>query len=159
MKVGLKDGRQAAVNDLSVLDAAIGQPIDTQFRRFVATNNGAKPESNSFSVDGVAHMGEVAEFIAVENILSERSYIHNISSQAYPVASSVGGNYVILDQDQSGNIFFWDHEIEGEIKKIADSFDEFLNMIEPFDPNSAKPELGQVKSAWIDPEFLKEFGG
>lgn len=158
MKVGLKGGRQAAEGDISALEAVIGQPLDGQFRKFVESNNGADPEENSFPVDGVAHVGGVNEFIAIEDIISERRNIDDIAPRAYPVASSEGGNYVILDQDQGGTIFFWDHEVEGGISRLADSFDVFLNMLEPFDATSIKPAPGQVKSAWIDPDFLKQLG-
>ena len=158
MKVGLKGGRQAAESDIAALETMIGQPLDDQFRKFIEANNGADPEENSFPVDGVAHVGGVNEFIPVEDIVDERRYIDDIAPRAYPVASSEGGNYVILDQDQGGAIFFWDHEVEGAISKIADGFDAFLNMIEPFDPAAIKPAPGQVKSAWIDPDFLKQFG-
>lgn len=156
MKVGLKGGRQAAESDISALEALIGQPLDCQFRKFVKTNNGAAPVANSFPVDGVADVGGVNEFIAVEDIISERRYIEDIAPRAYPIASSEGGNYVILDQDQGGAIFFWDHEFEGGISRVADSFDLFLDLIEPFDTTSIDPALGQVKRAWIDPDFLKQ---
>lgn len=66
---------------------------------------------------------------------------------------------MLLDQGEGGAIFFWDHEIEGGIYKLADSFDAFLDMIEPFDALAIKPAPGQVESAWIDPDFLKQFGG
>lgn len=158
MKVGLKGGRQAAESDIAALEALIGQPLDGQFRRFIGANNGADPEENSFAVDGVAHVGGVTEFIPIENVILEREYIDDIGPQAYPIASSEGGNYVLLDQGQGGAIFFWDHEVEGGIWKLADSFDEFLDMIEPFDASAIKPAPGQVKSAWIDPDFLKQFG-
>lgn len=159
MMVGLKGGRQATASDIATLESAIGQPLNPQFRHFVASHDGAEPEANSFPVNGVAHMGEVGEFIAVGKILSERAYINGIAPQSYPVASSAGGNYILLDQAQSGEIFFWDHEVEGGITKIADSFDAFLVMLEPFDSSKVKIAPGQVKSAWIDPDFLKEFGG
>jgi hypothetical protein len=159
MTVGLKGGRQATESDIAALESAIGQPLDSQFRHFADSLDGAEPEANSFPVNGVAHMGEVSEFIAVGKILSERAYINGIASQAYPVASSAGGNYVLLDQAQSGGIFFWDHEVEGGVTKVADTFNDFLAMLEPFDISNVKIEPGRVKSAWIDPDFLKEFGG
>jgi hypothetical protein len=156
--IGLKGGQQAAVSDMAALEELIKQPLDSQFRRFIETNDGADPEENSFPVGGVAHVGAVKEFIPVANIVHERGFIDDIGPHAYPVATSEGGNYVILDQDQDGAIFFWDHEVEGGVSKLADSFDAFLDMIEPFDPSTVKPAPGQVESAWIDPDFLKQFG-
>lgn len=157
MKVVLKGGRRAAGSDIAALEALIRQPLDVEFRRFIEANNGADPEENSFPVEGVAHVGGVTEFIPIENVISERKFIDDIGSHAYPVACSEGGNYVILDQDQGGAIFFWDHEVQGGISRLADSFDAFLDMIEPFDASTIRPAPGQVKSAWIDPNFLKQF--
>lgn len=158
MKVALKGGRQAAESDISALEAVIGQPLNGQFRSFIAAHNGAVPEENSFPVDDVAHMGGVNEFIAVEDIISKRIYLDDIAPRAYPVAVSAGGNYVILDEDQGGAVFFWDHEVEGGVSKLADSFGAFLDMIEPFDASAIKLDRGQVKRAWIDPDFLKQLG-
>jgi hypothetical protein len=158
MTVGLKGGKPAAGSDIAALEAMLGEPLDAQFRSFVATRDGAEPESNSFPVNGVAHMGGVDEFIAVADVLAERRYIDVIAPRAYPIASSAGGNYVVLDQGQGGAIFFWDHEVEGGLYRIADGFDAFLEMIEPFDASTITPAPGQVQSAWIDPDFLKQFG-
>lgn len=156
MQVVLSGGGEVSQSAVSTLESAIGQPLDEQFRRFVTHQNGATPGSNSFPVNGVAHMGGVDQFIAVEDIVAERSYIDDLPSHAYPVALSSGGNYVLLDQGQGGAIFFWDHEIEGGIYKVAESFETFLDMLEPFDVSTIKPAPGQVKSAWIDPDFLKQ---
>lgn len=156
MKVTLSGGGEASQSAVSTLELAIGKPLDAQFRRFVTYQNGATPGSNSFPVNGVAHMGGVNQFIAVEDIVPERSYIDDLPPHAYPVALSSGGNYVLLDQSQGGAIFFWDHEIKGGIYKIANSFEIFLDMLEPFDVSKIKPAPGQVKSAWIDPDFFKK---
>jgi hypothetical protein len=157
MKITLKGGQRANENDIVALEAVIGQPLDVQFRRFIDGNNGANSEGNSFPVNGISHVGGITEFIPIQNAIREREYIDDIPSSAYPVASSEGGNYVILDQNQGGAIYFWDHEVEGGISKLADSFDAFLDMIEPFDASTITPAPGQVKSAWIDPDFLKQF--
>ena len=158
MSVDLKDGKQASEPDVVALEAVIEQPLDFQFRRFVETNDGAYPEDNSFPVGDIAHMGGVDRFIPIESIIRQREYIEDIGPHAYPVALSACGNYVILDQGKEGAIFFWDHEVEGGLTKIADRFDGFLNLLEPFDVASIKLAPGQVKSAWINPDLLKQFG-
>ncbi len=70
-----------------------------------------------------------------------------------PAAEDECGNYFAVSA--AGAVGFWDHET-GEIELIADSV---LRLYE----NSAAPgdvELkpGQVKSAWIDPEFARKLG-
>jgi len=39
---------------------------------------------------------------------------------------------------------------------LADSFDAFFSSIKPFDVIDVNLKPGQVISAWIDPEFLKD---
>lgn len=156
MKIGLKGGRVASERDIVALETLIGQPLDHDFRKFIAENDGAMPESNAFPVNGISNFGGINEFTLVKDIIGERSYFESIGDHAYPIALSEGGNYVVLDQGQGGAIFFWDHELD-EFSQIADSFTEFLEMIEPFDEASVKLAPGQVKSAWIDPDFLKQF--
>lgn len=158
MTVALTRGREASEAAVAALESLVDQRLDEQFRKFVSGNDGAIPEANSFPVNGVAHMGGVDKFIAVEDILSERAVIDDIAAHAYPIAQSAGGNYVLLDQGDGGAIYFWDHEIEGGTYRIADGLDAFLDLLEPFDVSAIKLVPGQVKSAWIDPDFLKQFG-
>lgn len=157
MKISLNGGGVASERSISALEALIGQPLDQSYRNFVAENDGAVPESNTFPVNGINNFGGVNEFTPVEDIIAERAHFENIGPQTYPVALSEGGNYVVLDQAKGGAIYFWDHELD-EFSRIADSFAEFLDLIEPFDVSSVKLAPGQVKSAWIDPDFLKRFG-
>jgi hypothetical protein len=155
MKIILKEGKSASKKSVQQLEEALGCPISDSFRRFVSENDGSKPESNRFKIsedNGAA----VNRFIPVSEILEERQYIDNIPSQAYPIAWASCGNYVLLDEGEGGKVYFWDHEFEDEnITELADSFDSFLSVLEPFDRNSIKLKPGQVKSVWIDPEFKK----
>jgi hypothetical protein len=48
----------------------------------------------------------VNEFIPVSEILRERAYIENIPKRAYPVAWTACGNYVVVDEDRYGAVFF-----------------------------------------------------
>jgi hypothetical protein len=65
-------------------------------------------------------------------------------------------NYVVIDEDAQGAIYFWDHELVKPFTKIASDLDTFLNHLEPFDSETVKLKRGQVKKAWIDPEFLSD---
>lgn len=157
MKISLKDGKSASKKDVEKLEAALGCPISESFRRFVGENDGSKPQSNRFPV-GKDNGAGVDRFIPVSEILAERQYIDDIPNQAYPIAWASCGNYVLLDDGHGGQVYFWDHELPDEnIIKLANNFDEFLSMLEPFDINSIELKPGQVKKVWIDPEFLKKF--
>ena len=155
MKIRLTDGKCASKRAVQKLEAALGCPISESFRRFVSKNDGSEPEKNIFEI-GKDNDGGVNQFIPISEIWEERQYIDNIPRQAYPIAWASCGNYVLLDEGKGGRIYFWDHELPDEnIIKLADNFDEFLSMLEPFDINSIELKPGQVKRVWIDPKFLK----
>ncbi|MBX3432813.1 MAG: SMI1/KNR4 family protein [Pirellulales bacterium] len=99
----------------------------------------------------------VNRFIPVRQILAERKNIEELSARAFPIAWAEGGNYVLIDLDAAGAVFFWDHET-AESTKLADDFDGFLATLQPFNVDDIELKPGQVKSVWVDPDFLKEFG-
>jgi len=69
----------------------------------------------------------------------------------------------VLAEDDCGNYFvllneavcFWDHET-GEREILSESVDDFVSGCSV--PEEVELEPGQVESAWIDPEFAKQFG-
>tara|TARA_B100001063_G_scaffold246635_1_gene286680 strand:- start:2371 stop:2700 length:330 start_codon:yes stop_codon:yes gene_type:complete len=69
----------------------------------------------------------------------------------------------VLAEDDCGNYFvllneavcFWDHET-GENHFLSGSVNDFVSRCSA--PEEVELELGQVESAWIDPEFAKQFG-
>lgn len=155
MKIKLKGGKSATPKAVQKLEAALGCSISESFRRFVSENDGSKPEANIFKI-GTDNDAGVNQFIPVSEILEERRSLENLPNRAYPIAWAEGGNYVLLDEGKGGQVYFWDHELPDEnIIRLADNFDEFLSMLEPFDINSVELKPGQVKKVWIHPEFLK----
>jgi hypothetical protein len=155
MKIKLNKGRPVPQEELKQLESELGFPLSEPFRIFVSRNDGAEPETNIFKVNQETD-GGVNRFIPVRDIAKERRNIENLPSKAYPIAWAEGGNYVFVDDGNSGKVFFWDHE-EPEIPtKVADNFDAFLSILEPFDAKSIELKPGQVKRAWIDPDLLKK---
>lgn len=69
----------------------------------------------------------------------------------------------VLAEDDCGNYFvllneavcFWDHET-GESAVLSDSISDFVSRCSAAE--EVELETGQVESAWIDPEFAKQFG-
>lgn len=102
----------------------------------------------------------VNEFIPVIDVGKQRAYIENIPTNAYPIASASCGNYVLIDEGQNGAVFFGDHELPDKLTKLAGRFRAFLELLEPFDPDSIQLKPGQVEveRVWIDPEFLNKLG-
>jgi hypothetical protein len=97
-------------------------------------------------------------------------YKGRIPNGCVPIARDAGGNLVVLNlsNNKYGYVFFWDHEEElmyeetgmdlDDLYFIAPSFNEFLNMIRPYNVEENNNELSEykVKEVWIDPDFLKE---
>ena len=154
MKIKLKNGKVASQEEISAVEAVLGCRLSASFRSFVQHNNGAEPDTNIFQIGDNNGCG-VNEFIPLDQIPKERTYIEDIPEKAYPVAWAEGGNYVFIDEARGGAVFFWDHEVPGEIVALAPNFAAFLEMLEPFDVKSVKLKPGQVKSVWVDPKFLK----
>jgi hypothetical protein len=130
--------------------------LPNSFLAFIRQHDGAEPETNIFKI-GSANESGVNGFIPVRKIPDERANIENLPSTAFPVAWAEGGNYVFVDA-ASGAVYFWDHEQPEAPVQMASDFAAFAEMLEPFDPGSIKLRPGQVKSAWIDPDFLKSLG-
>ncbi len=158
MKLQLKKGRAASQNDIAALQQRIGEPIVSEFLEFVAVNDGAEPETNIFKV-GATNESGVNRFIPIKEIIHEMSQIENLPKKSFPFAWAEGGNYVFLNQADNGAVFFWDHEQPDNLVKLANGLRSFLELLEPFDISSIKLKPGQVKNAWIDPDFLKEVQG
>ena len=154
MTVALRSGGRANEKDVLFLEEIIGQPLSHEFRKFLSSFDGAKPEINVFTVNAQIESG-VNRFIPVDQIPLERNNIENIPDEGYPIAWAEGGNYIILDEGRQGAILFWDHEIPGEEHKIANSFGAFLDQLHPFKPSSVRLAPGQVKSAWVNPDLLR----
>jgi len=154
MNIAINGGKPASERDILALESALGCCLSAAFRTFVEASDGAEPENNIFKVGSDNESG-VRQFIPVAEIPHELTFLDDLSAHAYPIAWDDCGNYVVVDEDQQGAVFFWDHELPEPLTKLASDFGEFLNLLQPFDPASVQVKPGQVKSAWIDPEFLK----
>jgi hypothetical protein len=152
--IKLHDGKPASEGTILALEAELGCQLSGSFRIFLKTYDGAKPETNVFKIDDTNESG-VNAFIPAEQIPKARRLIENIPPKGYPVAWTEGGNYVFLDEDRDGAVFFWDHEIPDEPTELASSFGSFLELLEPFDMGTVHLKPSQVKEVWVDPDFLR----
>jgi hypothetical protein len=156
MQIKLKNGKAATEEACLRVQNALLCQLSKSFRNFVRDNDGALPESNIFKVRGKTDPGiSINRFIPTDQILGERDQIESIPKKAYPVAWVEGGNYIFIDEEKNGGVFFWDHET-GKTVKLASDFGLFLQLLEPFDIQKIQLQPGQVKKVWIDPEFLRQ---
>jgi len=155
MKIKLKNGKSASEEAVRALEVILDCRLSNSFRMFLQTEDGAAPETNIFKISDGNESG-VNRFIPVCEIRSERALIENLPPKAYPIAWAEGGNYVFVDEERGGAVFFWDHEEPEKIYELAIDFARFLDVLEPFDVKMVQLKPGQVKKVWIDPEFLKK---
>jgi hypothetical protein len=135
----------------------LGSNLPKDYLDFVTKHNGGEPQANTFPIDRNGNESGVSEFIALENVPEELELGgFNVLPGFLPFAFAEGGNYVCIEIT-TGNVFFWDHELEpdrGGLVKLAEAIPPFLELLTPFDPSTIKLKPGQVKSAWIDPNLL-----
>ena len=155
MKIKLKNGKCASELDFHALEEDLGYRLSESFRAFCRSNDGAEPETNIFRIIG-RNESAVNRFIPVNGILNQSSFIENLPERAYPIAWAEGGNYVFIDEDQGGAVFFWDHENPVQITKLEADFEAFLHVLEPFDIKSVQLMPDQVKKVWVNPDFMKK---
>jgi len=154
MKIAFHHGKPATKEAILALEQAIEHDISPTFLRFVEENDGAEPEPNVFEVGEDNGCG-VNEFIPVSQIPEEIKIIEDLPRHAYPVAYAECGNYVIIDEGREGAVFFYDHEILDGLTMLASNFEEFLMLLDPFDPKSVQVRPDQIKRVWVSPEFQK----
>jgi hypothetical protein len=154
MKIELKNGKSASLDAIAALEKNLGRPLSSSVKLFLQTNDGAETEPNRFKIDG-KNEGGINEFIPASQIWKERTYIENIPKLAYPIAWAACGDAVLIDEGAGGAVFYWEHEYEDRITKLADDFETFLNQLEPFDISKITLKPGQVKRVWTHPDFDK----
>jgi hypothetical protein len=155
VKITLRGGKPASEESIQALEHLIGCTISESVRAFVRIHDGAEPESNILRISHNDDLG-VRAFIPMREIPRQRAYIENVPPHGYPIAYDSCGNFVLVDEGRKGVVVFWNHELPDDMITLATDFAEFLEQLQPFDQSSVKLEPGQVKSVWIDPEFLKK---
>jgi hypothetical protein len=144
--------------------------LPDDYKQFLLEFNGGKPETNEFDVPatktgsgvnfvyGILATGRDGDLVHEQRLLKDR-----LPSGVIAIADAEGGNRVCLSlrNEDFGTVFFWDHELESEedkaagLAQVAVSFDGFFAQLRKFDPQNVQLQPGQVKHAWINPEFLK----
>lgn len=153
--IKMNQGGTALAADLNELKKNVGESLPHGFQEFVKEHDGAEPETNIFRINDENDSG-VNRFIPVKKILEERNQIENLAPNTIPIAWAEGGNFVLLVVDTC-EVQFWDHE-NGDITTLTNSFEDFMSMLQPFNVNDIQLKPGQVKSVWINPDFLKRLG-
>jgi hypothetical protein len=156
MKIKLNQTTRASAADIGKLEAFLGEPLDSSFRKFVLDHDGAEPEDNTFRLDPTgSRRSEIRRFVPVKDIPSLAGDLE-LPTKCFPVSYDSTGNHVIIDQTKGGAVFFLDHEIDTPPAFLAGDFDSFLDLLEPF---TGGPSLqpGQARTVWKHPDFETKF--
>ena len=140
---------------LEQLAAIVAEPLPESYLAFVQKHDGAEPESNIIDLGSDDSSG-VRRFISVAEASSASYPVDGFPRSCIPLAEDDCGNYFYLSLS-SGQVFFWDHEIEGGDQLLANDLPGFLNLLRPFDDSSVKLTPGQVLRVWTRPGFKPEF--
>jgi hypothetical protein len=160
-------GLPAGEKQLRELKREIGSALPHDYFSFLQENNGGVPETNEFDIPVIGGGSGVNEFFSADEVLRQKRRLHDrVPPSAWPIAHAEGGNYICLACGPKIGVFFWDHELEEEEGEepswanmflLAETFTEFLENLRKFDAGSVQLKPGQVKSAWMDPDFKPEF--
>ena len=147
----------------------IGVCLPKEYVDFLKKNNGGTPQLNTIELPNEEIKSfSITSFLGLElddiNNLQAQflTYRQRIQKNYIPIANVEGGNIVCLNI-VNGSILLWDHETElinhstrsyKSFLPIANSFDKFLEMINPYIEENFDDY--EVEEVWIDPDFLRE---
>ncbi len=134
----------AAEASIAGLESALGHSLPPDYRAFLSTHNGGRPNPAGFRVGppGQSYSdAEVHYFYGIGTKLSNLEqhieiYKGRLPAELVPIASDTCGNVIALalSGDRRGAVFFWDHEKEtgtdpagwGNVTEVGPSLDAFL---------------------------------
>jgi hypothetical protein len=170
----LKPNEKVALKAIEAFEANIAKKLPNDYKMFLLEFNGGEPESNEFSVPKAKTGSSVRMFYGLIDKHKEGDLFHEhkimfdrVPANFLPIGGDSCGNCICLSlhSDTFGQVFFWDHELEADegepatfsnLFRIGNSFTEFFENLKQFDVSQVKLKPGQVKKAWINPDFLKE---
>lgn len=154
---------------VSAAERDLGATFPPDFRGFLLEQNGGEPEPNSFAVPAAELEVGVSGFLGLgradlDLLESAQSYADRTPSLVLPIAETDVGDLVCLSlrREDFGTVYHWDHEREADegelptgdnLTRLAGSFGDFLVGLQPDD--ETEDDWADVRSAWIDPDFLK----
>lgn len=152
------------------LESRLGVSLPPSYREFLLKYNVAVPECNSY--DGGQHVSATTFFGVSPNPyddLVEQNLVYEgrMPQGVLAIADAPCGNLICLHLT-TGAVYYWDHEQEAaafgyeepsfdNMLLLASSFTEFLQRLQPFDPESVPFDPKQVISVEISPEAREKF--
>lgn len=145
-----KGQKKATDSQIKALEKQLGHKLPHEYRTFLKTVNGGRPNPDYVQLFGVPNM----EAVAVETLLSLRPSASDYDGILFqidawgdvieghvPIAHG-GGDLITLSLEPKtfGAVYWWCHEIDEPGQLLASSFDEFLTRIAVADGDDEKSE-------------------
>lgn len=164
LEVNFKRRASAQAKDIEVLEQELAFPISEKMGEFLLIYSGAVPEDNIFDLSHGKSAG-IQKFIEIAQIPFERKNIapweRGIELSplpgTYPIAYLEGGNYLYVDETGGGEIWYFDHEVEGRGEFLSRSIEEFCSQVRPFSGVDIVFDKPRVLSVEINHELLKKY--
>ncbi len=155
MKVFIPITKGVSTASLGELERLFGKKLPDSYLNFVREHDAARPSPNVFKV-GENNNAGADEFIPAPESIRIPHVVDSFPAHALAVARASGGDVVYLDATNL-SVYVLDHEFEDADIKLADSFDERLEKVQPSDVGQVKLKLGQVSRVFGNPDFKPEF--
>ena len=157
------DSTPASLDAIDRVEVRLGVRIPDAYRHVLASIGNGGPVRSARPLGVSAMVGfdglfgvERGDWYDLEAVVGR--LLGRIPEWFIPFAESPGGNLVgfSIHEEHEGTVWFWDHELElagNAVSRLADSVSEFLEALDPSepDPGSPKPTVRSVKIR--NPEF------
>jgi cell wall assembly regulator SMI1 len=143
---------------ISEFERLCGFSLPSDYRDFLQRHNGGEPTPDAFPISPSFGDGSIGMFFGLhdgDDSLADayRDRFDSVPAHMIPIADDGCGNFICMSlaETNCGSISFLDHETDIH-HPVASSFITLLSALYEPPPVQLKP--GQVKSVWIDPDFL-----
>lgn len=150
MNITLINGTRASKNDIQGLVNLIGKELPRDYSEFLHLQDGSEPEPNVVSLGEKDDLA-VHHFIRASEI-PQRMQDLEFPPKFLPFARDSFGNYFLLNIEEEGSVYFWDHEAEDGLTKLSNGFTEFVDAIEA-DPDLSSDGPDVQGAGWKHPDF------
>lgn len=155
---------------LRLLETRFNIRFPAAYSQFLLQYNSAAPEPNVFQSEKLTTSVEYFFGVSKDRnhdlgIQNEVIYAGRLPGRVIAIALAGGGNLICLRSSDNG-IYFWDHERESSgdlppgfsnMTRLAVSFEEFLQTLEPYRREDFLPNASRVKSVKLKPGFQDKF--
>jgi hypothetical protein len=171
MAISFTQGPEQIDNEqLNALQTRFNVPFPAAYREFLLQYNSAAPEPNVFQSEKLTTSVEYFFGVSTNRdhdlrTQNEVIYAGRLPARVLAIALAGGGNLICLRSSDNG-IYFWDHERESagdlppgfsNMTRLAVSFEEFLQRLDPYRREDFLPNASRVKSVKLKPGFQEKF--